>query len=350
MEVRFADHGSFQRAAGCFLAGGAALGMTGSLPLAAAGSALALLLAGRARAPFVLCAVAGCAAFALPWFAAPPAWTAAGCGAILSLVLTRAGASAAKERAFPPASAVAIAATALAVIGVAALGFTLLPQLTLVLRAALPGWMAGAVSGGALGVWTAVAALPLHLQSGADPVEDRLLALRLTLGPELRGLVERAVAARRGAASEIPEGACAELRGLIDSLTAATLDLAARAQGLSRAAAPETGDELQHRALQLKKAADEAADPAARQSYLRAADALSAQLEHFQRVHRARERTVARLHEEVANLERARFSLTLIKGPDGAAGLALLHERLKAGATVFEETDAVAAPAPEASA
>jgi hypothetical protein len=348
VEVRFADHASFQRAAGCFLIGGGALGMTGSLPLAAAGSALALLLARRARAPFVICAVAGCAAFALPWLAAPPAWTAAGCGAILALVLTRAGASAAKERGVPLPSPVVIGLTVLAEIGAVALAFALLPQLTLVLRAALPGWMAGAASGGALGVWTAVAALPLHLQFGADRIEDRLPALRLTLGPELRGLVERAVAARRGAAREIPDGACAELRGLIDSLTAAALDLAARAQDLSRAAAPETGDELQRRAALLQNAAGEAADPAARQSYLRAADALSAQLDHFQRVHRARERTVARLHEEVANLERARFSLTLIKGPDGAAGLALLQERLKAGATVFEETDAVSVPAPEA--
>jgi hypothetical protein len=193
-----------------------------------------------------------------------------------------------------------------------------------------------------------MAALPLHLKLGADPIEDRLLALRLSLGPELRGLVERAVAARRGVAGEIPRGACAELRALIDSLTVAALELAARGQELSGAASPEVADDLQRRTGMLQQAAAEAADPAARQSYLRAADALTAQLEHFQRVRRARERTLARLHEEVANLERARFSLTLVKGPDGAGGLMLLQERLKAGATLFEETDALAAPAPQA--
>jgi hypothetical protein len=348
MEVRFADHPLFHRAAACFVAGGTALGMTGSLPLAAAGSALALLLARGTPAPFLLCAVSGCAAFALPWFAAPLAVQAAGCGAILALVLTRAQTGAAKEQGAPAPSAAAIAATLVAAIGALALALALLPQLSTALRTAVPAWGAGALCGGALGLWTAMAALPLHLKLGADPIEDRLLGLRLSLGPELRSLVERAVAARRGAAGEIPRGACAELRALIDSLTVAALELAARGQQLSGAASPEVADDLQRRTGMLQQAAAEAADPAARQSYLRAADALTAQLEHFQRVRRARERTVARLHEEVANLERARFSLTLVKGPDGAGGLMLLQERLKAGATVFEETDAVAASAPQA--
>ncbi|HMC34229.1 MAG TPA: hypothetical protein VKH65_07475, partial [Myxococcales bacterium] len=82
-----------------------------------------------------------------------------------------------------------------------------------------------------------------------------------------------------------------------------------------------------------------------KQSYLRAADALSSQLEHLQRVRRVRERALARLHEEVANLERAGFALTLLDAPGSAAELQLLHERLRHGATVLEETGELAAPA-----
>jgi hypothetical protein len=177
-------------------------------------------------------------------------------------------------------------------------------------------------------------------------LETRLGALRPSLAPDLRALAERAVAARRGVAVELPSGARSELRALIDSLTSAALGLAARAAELARAASPAVGEELRRRCAQLATEAESAVDPAARQSYLRAADALSAQLEHFGRVRCARERALARLHEHVVHLERARFSLTLLKGPERAVELDLLHDRLQHGVTAFEEADdSASAPA-----
>jgi hypothetical protein len=140
-----------------------------------------------------------------------------------------------------------------------------------------------------------------------------------------------------------------DLRGLIDSLALAALDVAERTASLSRAATPSLEEELQRRFAQLQKSAADAEDQAARSSYQRAAEALEGQLEHFRRVRRARERALARLHEDVANLERVRFSLTLLRGADavrGAVELDLLHDRLQHGALAFEaEEDLAVAPA-----
>jgi hypothetical protein len=156
--------------------------------------------------------------------------------------------------------------------------------------------------------------------------------------------VVRAAAARRGAADELPPGTRADLRSLLDQLALAALDVAERTASLTRAASPAVEEELQRRCALLLNNAAKADDEATRQSYQRAADALEGQLDHFRRVRRARERALARLHEDVANLERARFSLTLLRGPDSAAELDLLHDRLQHGAIAFEELDSLSCP------
>jgi hypothetical protein len=338
MDVRFEDHAAFQRAAGWFVAGGAALGAIGSLPLAASGASLALTLAaGPERWRPRMVVAAGCAVAALAWALEPRGWPAPVCGAMLALLLATVRADHAKllGTLAPAVGPVALTAS------ISALALWMasatLPQLSTALATAVPSWIAAAAAGGTLGLWAALSATPLHLRFGGDPIEVRLGALQGSLDAEVRTLAERAVAARRGAALELPAAARSELRALIDSLTRAALDLARRAAELGRASAPAVEQELQRRSSELGTSAEAVDDADARQSYLRAAEALSAQLEHFRRVRRARERILARLHEQVVNLERARFSLTLLRGPDRAAELDLLHERLRHGVTVFEE-------------
>lgn len=298
MDVRFDDHAAFQRAAAWAALGGAALA-----------------------------AVAPSAAL----------WRWAFCGAFFALVL-------ASARTEAPASARAVAAVLCAAIAVIAAHT--LPVAALALSQALPRALADAAAGGALGLWLSLAAAPLHISIGADPVESRLSALRPSLNAELRALAERAAAARRCAAQELPAGARADLRGLLDSLALAALDLASRASELGRAAPSSLENDLQTRNAALAKSAAAADDERARQSYLRAAEALEGQLEHLRRVRRARERTLARLHEEVANLERARFSLTLLQGGDDTVELDLLHERLQHGALACEGEEELTAARP----
>src|SRR5205085_2464623 len=139
-------------------------------------------------------------------------------------------------------------------------------------------------AGAALGLWFVLAAAPLHVTVGADAVEARLAALRPVLSAEIRSLAERAAAARRGAVCGLPAGARADLRGLIDSLAMAALDLAARAAELGRAAPASLETDLCARSEQLAKSAAATTDDAARQSYQRAAEALQGQLDHLGRV------------------------------------------------------------------
>ncbi len=353
MDVRFDDPASFETSAALFAAGGAVLGAVGSLPIAAAGSALSLLLL-RWRGRRVVAACAS-AAVALAGAATASALRGAGeigaapgaaaaTGAMLGLLLGVDRADLAKETGTPPPSASAVAlGGAFAALAVA-LASTLLPALADALRGFAPRFVASAAAGGSLGLWAALCAMPLHVRIGGDPLEKRLAAIRFSLDPALRALAERAVAARSSALRELPEDVAPELPASLDALAAAALELAARASGLSRAASPQAEQDLQRRSLSLVQSAEASDDEAARGSYLRAADALGAHLEHLQRVRRARERALAQLHEDVANLERARFSLTLLHGPQLDAELALLQDRLRDGAAAFEEAEVLRAP------
>ena len=354
MDVRFEDHAQFNRAAGLSALGGGALAAVAPhlllAPAAVVGSALAIAFAPGLVAPARrrrLAAAAACALAAGASLLEPRAsWLLPLCGAMLGVLFAIARRDSARESGAAGPSGAVIALSAALGAGAVMLATLALSPLATALMAIVPGFLATGASGAAFGLWAGLAATPLHVTFGADPVEARLSALRPGLAPDLRALAERAAAARRGAADELPPGARGDLRGLIDSLALAALDVAERAASLTRAASPALEQELQHRSAVLLASAAKAEDPAARDSYQRAADALEGQLDHFRRVRRARERALARLHEDVANLERARFSLTLLRGPDCAAELDLLTDRLQHGALAFEafEEDVKVAP------
>jgi len=331
MDVRFEDHSQFQRAAGLAALGAGALAAVAPqlqlLPATVVGSALAVALEPGILAPARrrrLAAALSCALAAAGSLIEPRGgWLLPLCGAMLGVLFALARRDAAAE---PSGLSIALSA-ALGAVAVMIAAVALSPLASL-LASLLPAWIASAASGAAFGLWTALAAIPLHVAVGADAVDAKLAALRASLPSEIRALAERAVSARRGSVSELPAGTRGDLRGLLDALAIAALELAERAGSLSGAASPAVEGELQRRSAQLVKSAAEAEDSAAQQSYQRAAEALEGQLEHFRRVRRARERALARLHEDVANLERARFSLTLLRDPSNAAELDLLQARL----------------------
>ena len=346
MEVRFEDHPQFQRAAALAAVGGGALAAVSPqhwlAQAAIVGSALALACAPPARrqriAPALVCLLAAVGSLLVSHSACLLL-----CGAMLSVLFALARRDSAKASGTAEPSGVAIACSAALGAGAVLLAALALSPLATALAALLPGWLATGASGAAFGLWAGCAAAPLHIALGVDAVEARLVALRPLLTPEVRGLAERAAQARRGAAEELPKGTRGELRGLLDSLALAALDVAERTASLSRSAAPAVEEEIKTRSAQLIKSAQGAEDLSARSSYQRAAEALEGQLEHFGRVRRARERALARLHEDVANLERARFSLTLLRGADhvrGAQELDLLQDRLQHSALCFEAESA----------
>lgn len=360
MEVRFEDHPQFQRAAAlAALGGGAAAALLGAAQAAAlpqrglaqaavVGGALLLLRGPHLRRQRVAVALLSCAAAAGSLLASAPSLLLPSSGALLAVLFALLRRDAAQASGNPGPSFLAVGIAAALGAGAVALAALALSPLATALAVLLPGWLATGASGAAFGLWAGLAAAPLHVALGADAVEARLLALRPSLTPEVRGLAERAAQARRSAAAELPAGARGDLRGLLESLALAALDVAGRTASLSRSAAPALEEEIKTRFAELTRSAASAEDTSARSSYRRAAEALEGQLEHFGRVRRARERALARLHEDVAHLERARFSLTLLRGADqvrGAAELDLLQERLQHGALGFEAEEELAGEA-----
>jgi hypothetical protein len=337
MEIRFEDHPQFQRSALRAALGAAALAVVAPewalLPAVAVGAA-AGFVSGRRPALLALAALLAVAAVALarPLFF----WPLPLCGALLGLGFAAARAPHARENG-SPLTAGAVGATLLLTAAMLWAARLCLPSFTRALAELVPG--APLLSGALTGLWIAAACAPLHLSLQADAVEARLAALRPLLGAELRPLAERAAAARAAAAAALPQGARGDLRGLLDALALAALDLARRGADLGRTASLAMEEDLARRVEQLGRSAAAAADTAARGSYQRAAETLLGQLEHCRRVRGARERLVARLHEEVAQLERARFALTLLDGADAersAAELDLLGDRLQHAAVACE--------------
>jgi hypothetical protein len=304
MEARFEDHGGFQRTVLLCTAGAAVAAIFG---LEAGASAALLALSAWPSAEVRRCrllAGLGAAIFGA-WYFSGEAWLLPLTGALLGLSFALGRREADARSPKPWAIAITVALTAAS---------TLLLPLATAATLLLPRFVAGA----AYGLWLGIASAPLHVLLGDDPVEARLSALRITLGNELRPLAERAVAARRAAFELLPRG---ELRGVFDSLALGALRVAEQAAELTRSASPALENDLQRRSAALSQSAAKTDDAAAQQSYQRAAEALQGQLDHLLRVRRAKDRAVARLHEEVENLERARFSLTLVQDPETAANL-----------------------------
>jgi len=347
MQLRLEDqplfHRSVLRASAWAALAGAAATVTSAValvPLAAAGCAVSLLGRGKAA---LACAV-GAISCAVAALLRPDSAALLGSGALLGLGLAAARLGEAGESGARKPGAGHFASSA--VLGAAVLGAAgaLLPPFASLLAHLFPASLAFPAAGAVLGLWAAAVAAPLYLTVALDPVEARLGTLRAALGAELRPLADRAVSARRAAlealVDKVPTGSSRQdLRALLESLALLALDLARRAAELTFAAQPALEEELRKRAAGLTQRGHEVHDQVARASWLRAAETVEAQLAHCRSVRLARERLVARVHEEVSQLERARFSLLLLGGVDElrtAVELDLLGARLQQGVLACE--------------
>ncbi len=355
MTASFDDHPLFHRTAVRAALGAGAMGALSAVlwfrpgasaasPCIAAGVLAALV--GRRRVPAALVAVGIALAAAADQLPVAQRPLLALLGAVLSLGLAEARARSARAAGEPLPGAFAIAAAL--VLSTAAGWFfpvgvrALAPALTEL----MPALLAWICTGALCGLWFAASSAPLHLAVTRDPVEEKLAELRAHMLGELRPLVDRVAAARRASLSALrgqrgglSGPAAAALRAELDGLALAALELARRGADLARAAPASSEEELTRRAAELHGAAQGSSDPLAQASYRRAARTLEDQRDHLRVVRSGRDRIAARLHEEVAQLERARFSLVLLQGADAersAAELELLSGRLRHSAASFE--------------
>jgi len=146
-----------------------------------------------------------------------------------------------------------------------------------------PAWLAAACSGGAFGTVALLGTLPRHL------------ALRERAAGRAGEAEAAEILARARAAQAEPR-----VRALLDQLAALDRDAAA-------APAPAV---LEARLADLQRRAAATSDAIARREYEKAREAVAEQLREVEAIGHGRERVLARLHHELAEIERARLSAT----------------------------------------
>lgn len=290
--LQFCDHASFQRAAVGMVLGSAVLGLahhplTPLAPLIGGLFGIAVGTAfGYGRAPRRL--AAACAATVV-LVALTPSWSLlAGVAALAAL-----GSAAGIRRGLGGiAATVAIAAITLAAMWAA------LRVVEARATAAWPGWardLAAALAMGMVGVLTT---LPRHLRIRADAVAAAARRLPAPLPAELRALCDRALAiwaTFQARADGDPD------KQLAHDGTLATLELAA---DCARQVPTGSDDELVARLAALDARIAAATDPEVSGPYRSARGLVDDQRAYRARIHQHHERLLARVHGQVAALEK----------------------------------------------
>jgi hypothetical protein len=189
-----------------------------------------------------------------------------------------------------------------------------------VLHTMMPGPLATAVAGSAAGLFFGLGSVPRHFAPAEDPVEA---AYRRALGikdGEIQEILNRAFTihqAVRGDLSARKTGPTeAELGRRVSDLSMRILHIAQQCRSIEHdlGAAPAT--ELESRIQNLSRKADAATDEAARATFHAAIRSLDSQRRAVEAIGRGLERVVARLHANVALLEKVRFSLVHARSAD----------------------------------
>lgn len=298
MDIRFADHPSFQRAAAGMVGGalvfGAALHpMTDLAPLAGGilGVATGAVIA-HGRPGWRIAAIG---AALVPLFAlAPSSWMLLAVAAVVALALAVGG-----PRGWRGVIGLLFgAATTLVAmwcavrIGQARQTMHWSPLVTTMTAAA------------ALGLVGVLAMLPRHFQIVLDPVHGALKHLPSSLDAEVRELCGRAAAIWTTAQGRIDDGGKALVRdGVLKTLEVAARSADVRPTGPSEA-------ELAQRAIDLDQRIAVATDGEVRTQYQAARAAIADQQRYREHIRQGRERLVARMHNHVAALEKFELAAT----------------------------------------
>ncbi len=199
----------------------------------------------------------------------------------------------------------------------------------------LPGPLPAMLYASVLGFFASLGAAGAHLVRDPDPVEQLYASLHSQLAGDLAEMAARAMTNYRRCA-EILAGtddgfARNQLSKSLSEITRRVLELGQRWQSIDRELGARAEGEIGARLAELEKLRDGARDEIAKKQLAMAASALRAELEQIDRIRRNRERVLARLHGQMAILDRARIALLGLKSSDAqlrTAELSALSETL----------------------
>lgn len=303
MDIRFAAHEAFHRAAagsvGTAVIAGVALSSV--TPVAPVAGGIAGLGAGAALGygqPLLRLGAAGAAIAVL--LATSATWPVLAVGAgLLALGLAIGGTNAVRGAKG--------ALVAMAGVGIVMLGMWCAVRIDTANETA--SWSAmvrDAVSAGAFGLVGIVAMLPRHLTLELDPVSAMARQMPSSLDPEVRELVTRALSIWQSSkdrlASDDP-GKTLVRDGVLKTLEVAMKSADVRVTGAS-------DGELATRMADLDSRIAATTDAETKRQYQQARAALDDQRRYREHIAQGRERTVARMHNHVAALEKFQLAAT----------------------------------------
>lgn len=318
MDIRFADHSSFQRAAagmvGSALLSGAALHpVTPLAPLAggilgiATGAAIA-----HGRVGWRIVA-AGAALAAL--FVSASSWSMlAAAAAVLAIGIAVGG-----PRGLRGLLGVLLGAAVALVAMWCALRIAAARQ-----TIDWPPVATTAIAAAAMGLVGALAMMPRHVHIALDPVRAALHELPAGLDAEVRGLCTRAAAIWSTARERIADEAG---QALVRDGVVKTLEVAARSAEVKVTGPSEA--ELAQRIADLDQRIAAATDGEVRAQYQAARAAIGDQQRYRDHIRQGRERLVARMHNHVAALEKFELAATGLEAARAAS----------AGSTVVKQLE-----------
>lgn len=198
----------------------------------------------------------------------------------------------------------------LGVVGLGALGAggALLVSRAIQATAVLPSGIEALAGGAAGGLMIGVASIARHVAHAKPALDAELRALAAaSSGSEVGELLLRAANAWREARAAL-NGQAAEVQKAADDLVVKIVGFARRFCEVEAEARRTRPDELRDRLTRLDARLEATTDPMARAEFVRARDAVAAQLASLDEIDKGRERAVARLTHQVAILERLRLA------------------------------------------
>lgn len=212
-----------------------------------------------------------------------------------------------------------------------------------------------------VGFFFALSSGALHLQAGADPVDALYDRVSRELSGELARLSSQAIdlyrRCREALARSPQSAARAHVGRALAEVTSRALELSKRWHAVDVELGDRADTDLDKRLGEVRKMIASATDASARKQLQGAERALGEEQAQLQRIRAGRERVLARLHADLAILERTRFALLALRCTDAhlvATELSHLSDNLGAlGRDMDGEAQAIddalraaAAPAP----
>lgn len=180
----------------------------------------------------------------------------------------------------------------------------------------VPAPLAAAAASAAAGLFIGLASAPRHLIRDDDPVELAFARPLSVRDGELHELLHRALGMHRALRSEHEAPGGLELGDRVGEQVLRILRIVEHCRQIDRELSTDNLARLDDRLAALERKARSSDDPSAQATYAEALEALEAQRTALRRLGEGRERVVARLHVNVAQLEKLRVSLLQLRSAD----------------------------------